>query len=280
MATFNVLSAPDMTSNTTFRAWSKSLFDTIIAGGWIQTSDTNQINFTTVTKPSVINTMSGYVMLRMNDTLQGTAPCYLKIEFGAGPSVTYPSIAVSIGTGTDGAGNLTGKVSGRYQIYNSASSTSQINSKYSISNNRLVICLWVGLHNWCVCVERFHDSSGADTAAGCMIFAGAQSNYGSSSIIPGYTTSSYTYWNCSPPATGSTAAFGADVFLTPIRTWGTGETPPSNQIMSYFTTDLTVYNTLPIKMWDGVTRPMFCFPQASNTFVFNGGVCSLAMRFD
>jgi hypothetical protein len=90
-----------------FRAWAKFIFDTLVTtGGWVQTSDTGQINFTTVTRPTVANEKKGYIVVRMDDSLQATAPVFMRVDFGNSSTVGVPAIWVTIGPSSDGAGNI------------------------------------------------------------------------------------------------------------------------------------------------------------------------------
>lgn len=95
------------TSDATFRAWGSELAIKLAAAGLVQTADTGQINWTTVTRPGV-NTDGGYEIWRMNDTQQGAAPVYFRIGYGTYFSANIPRILITVGTGTDGAGTITG----------------------------------------------------------------------------------------------------------------------------------------------------------------------------
>lgn len=110
MTTATTTTVIDHTSDAAFRAWvaevKTMLFTTL---GLTQTADTGQINTATVLVPAA-STIAGYVIGRFNDTLQSTAPIFFKLEFGTGPSTTGPQMSITVGTGSDGAGNLTGLV--------------------------------------------------------------------------------------------------------------------------------------------------------------------------
>lgn len=95
------------TSDATFRAWGSELSAALATVGLVQTSDTGQINWTTVARPA-INTMAGYEIWRFNDTLQSTAPIYFKLEYGTSGTATIPAMYLTVGTGSDGAGTITG----------------------------------------------------------------------------------------------------------------------------------------------------------------------------
>lgn len=105
----------DQTSDAAFRTWVAEivtmLFTTL---GVTQTADTGQINTTTVTRAVVINTAAGYVIGRFNDTAQSTSPVFFKLEFGSGGvQPTNPAMWITVGTGSNGSGTITGTVMAR-----------------------------------------------------------------------------------------------------------------------------------------------------------------------
>lgn len=100
------------TNDAEFRAWGSALSAALAAVGLTQTADSGQINWLTVSRPGT-NTAAGYEIWRFNDALQATAPIYIKVEYGTGGSTTRPQIWITVGTGTNGAGTITGQSSTR-----------------------------------------------------------------------------------------------------------------------------------------------------------------------
>lgn len=96
----------DHTSNEGFRAWGSEVSSRLASLGLVQTEDTGQIDWETATRPS-INQSGGYEIWRFDDTLQATAPIFIRLEYRTGSNATRPEIWVLVGTGSDGAGNLT-----------------------------------------------------------------------------------------------------------------------------------------------------------------------------
>lgn len=110
MATVSLNTVIDHTSDAGFRAWANELMTALITTlGLTQTADTGQLAFpmTVTTRPGT-NTAAGYYILRFNDTLQSTTPIFIKVELGTFASATIPGLWLTVGTGSDGAGNLTG----------------------------------------------------------------------------------------------------------------------------------------------------------------------------
>lgn len=107
----------DHSSDATFRAWGLAFSTALQAAGTASgkltvTTDTGQINWATVTRPGV-STAAGYEIYKFADTLAGAAPIYLKIEYGTGGSATIPQMWITVGTGSNGSGTLTGSTSTR-----------------------------------------------------------------------------------------------------------------------------------------------------------------------
>jgi hypothetical protein len=114
-----------------FRAWGADYKTHLAAIGCVQTADTGQINWATATRPTTpVNTAAGYEIWRFNDALQATAPIFFKLEYGTGGSTNAavgsqaPGMWLTVGTGSDGAGNITGVVSVRRQLHTTSSGTS------------------------------------------------------------------------------------------------------------------------------------------------------------
>jgi hypothetical protein len=94
-----------------FNAWVTFIHNILIAGGWIQTADTGQANPATIVPPAGANAKQGFIIYRMADALQGTAPIFMRIDYGSGNFGTgtpVPSFWVTLGTGTNGTGTITG----------------------------------------------------------------------------------------------------------------------------------------------------------------------------
>lgn len=94
------------TTDAEFRAWVAAVIAQLNAIGLVQTADTGQIDTATVTRPGGTNTQAGYAVFRFDDALQSSKPVFLRFGFGTGSSVNNPSLWLTLGTATDGAGNL------------------------------------------------------------------------------------------------------------------------------------------------------------------------------
>jgi len=127
VATTTFSCAPDNTSDATFRAWVSALITALTTVGMVQTADTGQINVSTVTRPTATATSGGYAILRFNDAAQATYPLYLKIEFGTASNSSaansMPQVWLTIGKGSDGAGNISSALLPRAALGPAASGT-------------------------------------------------------------------------------------------------------------------------------------------------------------
>ena len=108
MTTSSTFTLIDNSSDAGFRTWGTEFHAQLLACGLTLTSDTGQINWTTASRGGSSQTYAGYEIWRFNDTLQSTVPVFLKFEFGVGGTLNSPSIRLTVGSGTNGAGTMTG----------------------------------------------------------------------------------------------------------------------------------------------------------------------------
>lgn len=178
MATQSWSTPIDHSSDAGFRTWGAELQTKFLAAGLVQTADTGQINWSTVTRPAT-STDAGYEIYYLNDSLFATAPIYLKIFYGTGQSLVanYAGLRVQIGTGTNGAGALTGTTSTAQAVV----TLTQADINASFQSFLCVTAGFVGLvwkkgsngtlyaaGGFVIC--RSVDSSGAITALGAFIY--------------------------------------------------------------------------------------------------------------
>jgi hypothetical protein len=122
----------------------------------------------------------------MNDSLQATKPVFIRIDFGCSAQTTAPSVKVTIGTGSDGAGTITG-VLHQSVIASAAISNSGPDVLYgSVASNRVGFYILgqsytTGAYMW-FSIERSKNAQGQDTTDG-LIVAGGSSLTGSYVVI-------------------------------------------------------------------------------------------------
>lgn len=191
-----------LSSDADFRAWCQGIHAALIAVGLVQTADTGQINMSTAVRGSN-NAAAGYEIFRFSDALQATAPVFIKIEYGLGPSSSFdePSLWVTAGSATNGAGVLSQSTARLVAPQNVAKSAGvQLAMYASGDGSRFALAYSVDLSSTAVghphayiAVERTRDSGGVNTADGFIASAG-----------PGAGSSA---WKSAAAGTG-VAAFG------------------------------------------------------------------------
>lgn len=153
-----------------FRAVCIEVHESIVAFGWTQTSDTGQLDIATATKPAAVNTYAGYRIYAMGDTLQASAPCYLKVEFGTGQiDANCFGLRLTLSSGTNGAGTPTGNVSAAHAMGQGQTANPVFSPCYfSGSPSRLTFLFWPNAYGSTVgfCVERDRASNGDENGLG------------------------------------------------------------------------------------------------------------------
>jgi len=162
-----------ISDDATFRTWGSGIAAQIAAMGLVQTSDTGQINWTTVARPSTF-AYAGYEIWRFNDALQATKPVFIRLDYGIAGVADRPSMIARVATATNGAGTLTGQVGTSIGLLPGGSKTtgSTLTSFCSGSTSRLNLFTHVdlggGASTWglMVWVERTKTNLGVNTGDG------------------------------------------------------------------------------------------------------------------
>lgn len=274
-------------SDANFRAWGTNLAARFLAAGWVQTADTGQINWVTVTAPAGVSTFQGYEIWRFADALQASAPIYLKIEYGEGNGTDGPAIRFSVGTGSNGSGTLTGNVSST--IIAACTSTPGGGTYFgSGDTGRFSFALDVSAGMY-FSVERTKDATGADTTEGLLIFT--------KTIVAAAGSGSTLVWiaGVGSPAGNPTSSlgalfpghtsftYGAQVGVAPIF----GEKPlftnPGLGSLGYYTGDITAQTVSSIYMYGTLHNYYMCSSGLINSTAFRGaggGTEAIAVRYE
>lgn len=249
MATSNPSLTVYMGTAANVQAFAGALFGNFSAGGLVQTSDTGQTANASFPAATGTSQSLGYQVWRMGDTLQSTAPVFMKFEIGSGTALNNPSIWLTIGTGSDGAGAITGIIMARTQITNTGVSASYP-CYFSSSTNRFsfaIGCYSAGTNYFlCITLERSKDSAMADTNLGLSFkaFAG-NTQYHQYIPFTGTVRASQSY--ASLPAGGAlgSLADGTTVGMIPIYPLSaSGPVFPGLNLMAYYGADLTQFNPI------------------------------------
>jgi hypothetical protein len=238
-----------------FRALAQLLANTLESGGVIRTTDTGQVNLSTMTFPGANNTPAGYEIRRFTDSLQASAPIFIKIEYARGGGANFFDVFLTIGTGSDGAGNITGVKFPRTQIgliNNFTSLPCHVSAGtswfvwYLAANN-------VSTTSALLSLERSKNGTGADTNRGLYLFTNKSPQQTRFIDVAGVTTppNDTTNLGCLAPATQTSGLHSSgNVAVYPYYFFGVGETmPPSRNIVGGFRTDFTGGNTYSINIY-------------------------------
>jgi len=250
-ATINVAPTNGLSGGTEIRAWVQAVHDALEDIGFVQTADTGQVDIATMTNPTSANTYAGYEVWRFADALQATAPLFFKLEYGRGGSGSSvnaqptPQMAITVGTGSDGEGGITGTFVDRLESgYSStvvASSAVASNGYLSSGGDGAMLALFpfadaaIDRPTPAFFVERSRDINGEATADGLVIALGPRSSIADFGLYcVNYETGVYTssgilaplpaQINGSPLSTGSLLG-GTIAPLFPLIAMVPGATP-------------------------------------------------------
>jgi len=169
------------TTDAEFRTWGSEFRTQLTAAGLVRTSDTGQIDWTTVTRPAA-NTDAGYEIWRFNDTQQATAPIFIKFFFGTNASTSSPRVRIQIGTGSNGSGTLTGLTNTAITLNSNAVPTAAVlYPSYFCHAEGFLGVAWKlngGTFGMAFVICRTADPSGsnAPTADGAYFYGGTTTN--------------------------------------------------------------------------------------------------------
>lgn len=279
--------APDNTSDATFRAWGSGISTRIANMGLVQTGDTGQINWTSVTHATSVNTSAGYEIWRFADSLQSTVPVYFKLEYGESVNSTSTGLWITIGSGSDGSGTLTGRVTARNQLAPSTGSTIAQTHVFSGDTNRVGVAVATSLANGIEIffIERAKNTDGSDSSAGILFSSFSGSNIRFMQFLPATlpATSSISDSHIQPPTGATSGAFGTDTAIYPafLSHGGTYLNACTTHV-GYFNADQTRDTTFTITMY-GNTHTFYALGNSAgptSTVGRGGTTLSLAMRYE
>lgn len=215
----------NVTTDAIWRTWVQFVHDGLAAAGWVQTADTGQINISTALATTAVSQNRGYEIWRMADTLQATKPVFMKLEYGSGAAGNTPTIWLTVGTGSNGSGTITGIVFAR-QNYSGNLNATTAQFLFSGDTNRFTLSFnnqSNANQHLVIGIERMKDSALEDIGDGVLVVANAafinatsgQANFATcpfTGVLPAVEQNG----GCLIPSTDSTLD-GVDVaFFPPI----------------------------------------------------------------
>lgn len=255
----------DMSSFTTdakFRTWGSAVSAALLASGLTNTADTGQINWTTVTKPVATTTKAGYEIWRFNDSLQSTKPIYFRLDYGSNgvASGNSPCTWLTVGTGTDGAGTITGPGMIVTQSVSSATSssnaTSVVGAAYSTSSGACTILAGLQYNGspvhaglWMIS-RTCNETTGVTDGNGVWVYntstpsapATAGASYNPANVYASSSTVAAGMLKNASVSTGSVVQLYKNYALIPVPT-------PINGALSYYTSDISAMSTFTSSPW-------------------------------
>jgi len=258
MAYTNTFSITDsIGTNTGFRTWGNTISRELQASGLVKTSDTGQIDWTTVACPAAATNIQGYEMYRFDDALQSTYPVYLKFQYGASVGAnTSGRVTLTVANGTNGAGTLTGAVSNA--VYTEQSSAvAAATGRLTGDTNRILLMYprggsTSGFTSVFLSVERTHLPTGADTGTGVMIaYQAGSGNRITQGFVwtPGGDAPNETNLGVLMPIAGNTGQSGANTSVYPVY-WTNGIfLNPSMNFLAYFHSDIPANTPIAISYY-------------------------------
>jgi hypothetical protein len=268
MSIAHKVSLPDNVANTAqLRAVYGAITAQILAAGLVQTSDSGQITTSTLTFDA--STSYGYQMFKFNDSLQSTVPFFIRVAYNPGydpgsNNYSQTGLAISFGTATDGAGNLTGsQISDVFSWGAAQGSTTglSLNSYFSGDTNRFCMAYNDGPNLFTSSVwgfERTKDLTGADTNEG-LLFAFCSTDQIAIGSLPatsagGPFSTAQPYWPMAINRILPTMANGSYIGVAIPGYFNTYPLVPGLNFACYLGTDFTAYAQQTLPMYDGVNH--------------------------
>lgn len=257
-------------SDATFREWGKAISDGLAAVGLVQTSDTGQIDWSTVTKPGS-NANGGYEIWRFDDTLQATAPVFLKITYGTASSTSYGRVTVQVAAGSsagsNGSGTLTGTLSTARTCNNMSPSGSKAVKASGGEGWVAVTVSFTAGNSGRLVIERLRNADGTPSNRGLYVALCSQSanatDVFSVGSWSGYTTNSVPIaW----PGSYSSSVKSGDYVLFMGATPYSGDSHdefalPTEPTLAWGAVSAGIGgedSTVTVPRWDGDTHTYMC----------------------
>lgn len=180
MATrFSSTLVSDITTDARFRANAQFVEDTLVTtGGWLLSTETGDTAPGSLAHPTAVATKKGFRVYKTND---GLTQVYMRIDYGSTNATSGNGFGmwITLGTGSDGAGTLSGiffngggSTSPTVGASNSNGTTGPVNSYGSADTGRVQLGLFVSATSANIILfsfERSKNSSGSDTSDSILL---------------------------------------------------------------------------------------------------------------
>ncbi len=276
-----------MSTTAGFRLWGAAISAAIAAVGWVQTADTGQVNWATVTVPGQ-GVTTVYEIWKAADALQATDPIFLKLIYMISTSVPVgPRIQLIAGTNSDGAGTITSaantgvSVTSAFEMFNSADNLPAAvahNSYVNGDTSSLVLFLHPNPNGSSACgglavIERRRNVDGTNASGGFQI-----GTYPSASLSGASINTQTVYTNNLYAQPGASTGTGGPCFVgrgsanavaqavranvVPLFPCFTGAYPefggPSKWLLGCYNGDIPLGTTFTVNHYGGTQTFMAC----------------------
>lgn len=182
ISAFSNQTTPDL------QRWGQGISQGFVAAGLVNTNAVGSINWPSVSSASGSAAVYGFDVFRFDDSLQATAPVFIKLEYrnrgAAPPNAQAPSVVLTIGTTHNGAGTIGGQMitpaSLTFQYTGGSSDIIVRNNLFAGGDGWFNAALWydepaAATGQWFINLERTRDVAGNPTADGlCWNFLGTE----------------------------------------------------------------------------------------------------------
>ena len=225
-----------------YKAWVSSFSEALTEVGFPKSADTGQLDIGAISSVPAAGTPSGYEVRYLDDSLHGTAPLYVKIEYGTGDA-GCPGLWITAGTGSDGAGTLTGIWAGRKDCGFSAAPRNLVFTCYACATEGAA---WIVFGESAISDDftyglsfvllRTTDEAAEPTAVGAVMYSRIERAFGGSAIPIIPTTVRFSPWQVRGGVGASGNLFGSGGLYCVSSYLGGPTTTPSGdrQVVTHF----------------------------------------------
>lgn len=292
MATQQLDTAPDNSSDAAFRLWGEPISLALAAVGLVKVTGLGEIDWDTVVRGE----MAGFEIWRTDDSPLTT--WYFRIEYGGDSGgIAEPFVNIQCATGVDGSGNLTGsQISASFNLQSPNTGATSRTSYISGDSGRLVMALFTGNSgSMGFSFERSRDANGDETDDEVALQAwsdGAQNRQYRSAqtihktdgpIFPknGPTSSPLVWSGIYPPLDGgaTTGVSGLNQGLYPLHPWRGPVGAPSTNLVMYFDADIPELSQITHSELYGQSHTYLALG-GTNLLIASSPVFTAMMRYD
>lgn len=285
MATIQTFKVADSSTLARFKEWAQDIGNALAALGWVKVAETGTVDWAIIGAVPA-NASPVFEVWRMADSLQATAPFFIKLEYGQGTTAGNPSLWITGGTGTNGSGQLTGAGT-RQQLTatagQAAQGATQYEMDYSGSTSRFNCVIWRNLvtTSFAFGIERSRDTAGAETDESVTLWSISAGSTGRQQTFPklgtGASIGQESFIISAMMTTFTSSIYNNKIAIAPVFPFLGYYQNPMTSIVALKAADWVDGALFDVVMY-GATRRMMVSKNTPNTNAISGGC--MAMRWD